>query len=140
MRIDKKQQSLCGKIIRGFSFSGDMTIVEHRRMCESLSEEISAEVLYRLYPHGREQIIEEMLSDALLNNLDWDEMWENITAIALDDDEVTIKIKSLFSCSPLPEHIAKDCIFSVLKPAFRRIYPEGVTEYDYSLEQTLGIM
>lgn len=105
-----------------------------QEVCQILSEEISDKYIKGIYPRDYGTIIKEMQESPLLNGLAWDRTIKNVIRY---NNDIHSEIQSL-PTSDVEGY--KDLIILILKPAFRRVYPEGVTEYDYSLEKALNIM
>lgn len=115
------------------------TVIPKRKfqeVCQILSEEISDKYIKGIYPRDYEVIIQEMQESPFLNGLAWDRIIKNIVRY---NNSIYGKSEiHTLTTSDVEEY--KDLIMLILKPAFRRVYPEGVTEYDYSLEEALGII
>lgn len=112
------------------------TVIPKRKfqeVCQILSEEISDKYIKGIYPRDYETIIKEMQESPFLNGLAWDRAIKNVIRY---NNDMRSEIQSI-PTSDVEGY--QDLIILILKPAFRRVYPEGVTEYDYSLEQALGL-
>lgn len=75
--------------------SKEQVIVEYTKTCTDAAKLIPIKTLQHILPYSKEELRQAINEDSLLNNLDWDLIWENIMKSI--DDPQTPEFAALFA-------------------------------------------